>query len=81
MFLCDDERAVVGSVNLDYRSLYHNYECATSLYRVAEAIGGVREDFTKTMGECREVTHETIKKEKKGFVFLGFLMRFIAPLI
>ena len=81
VFLCDDERAVVGSVNLDYRSLYHNYECATYLYRVAEAIGGVREDFTKTMGECREVTHETIKKEKKGFVFLGFLMRFIAPLI
>lgn len=81
VFLCDDERAVVGSINLDFRSLYHNYECATYLYRVEGAIAGVREDFAKTFPQCREVTHETIRKENPGFVFLGFLMRFIAPLL
>ena len=81
VFLCDDERAVVGSINLDFRSLYHNYECAAYLYRVKGTIAGVREDFEKTLPLCREVTLETIRKEKPGYVFLGFLMRFIAPLL
>ena len=81
VFLCDDERAVVGSINLDFRSLYHNYECAAYLYRVTSAIADVREDFAKTFPQCREVTYETIRKEKPGYVFLGFLMRFIAPLL
>ena len=29
VFLCDDAEAVVGTINLDYRSLYHHFECAT----------------------------------------------------
>ena len=81
VFLCDDERAVVGSVNLDYRSLYHNYECAAYLYRVTEAVAEIGEDFAKMFPACREVTYETMRKEKPGLVFLGFLMRFIAPLL
>ena len=29
VFVCDDREAVVGTINLDYRSLYHHFECAT----------------------------------------------------
>ena len=31
MFVSDDCKAVVGTINLDYRSLYHHFECATYL--------------------------------------------------
>ena len=31
VFVCDDREAVVGTINLDYRSLYHHFECATYL--------------------------------------------------
>ena len=33
IFLCDDIVGVMGTINLDYRSLIHHYECATWLYK------------------------------------------------
>ncbi len=33
VFTCDDERAVVGTINLDYRSLYLHFECATYIWK------------------------------------------------
>ena len=33
VFVCDDQEAVVGTINLDYRSLYHHFECATYIYQ------------------------------------------------
>ena len=53
-FVCDDEIAVVGTINLDYRSLYLHFECATLLYRTS-AIADVREDAIKAMAESREI--------------------------
>lgn len=35
IFVCDDYRAVVGTINLDYRSLYHHFECAAYLHKVS----------------------------------------------
>ena len=32
VFVCDDREAVVGTINLDYRSLYHHFECATYMW-------------------------------------------------
>ena len=34
VFISDDSKAVVGTINLDYRSLYHHFECATYMYKV-----------------------------------------------
>ncbi len=36
-FVCDDEIATVGTINLDYRSLYLHFECGVWLYR-SEAV-------------------------------------------
>ena len=33
VFVSDSREAVVGTINLDYRSLYHHFECATYMYR------------------------------------------------
>jgi cardiolipin synthase len=76
----DDERAVVGTINLDYRSLYHHFECATYLYKT-NCIGGIEQDFQKTLAQCRKVTGETIRHEKLSYKLLGYFMKFIAPLM
>ena len=80
VFVSDDKKAVVGTINLDYRSLYHHFECATYLYKTA-CIPEIEQDFLQTLAKCREVTEESIKKEKAAYKIVGGLMKFIAPLM
>ena len=80
IFVSDGEKAVVGTINLDYRSLYHHFECAAFLYK-ASCIKDIEEDFQATLHKCREVTPETIKHEKLYYKVLGGLMRLAAPLM
>ena len=80
IFVCDDIKATVGTINLDYRSLYHHFECGTYLYGT-ECIGDIEEDFQKTLRCCREVTEETIKRESLYYRFLGSIMKLIAPMM
>ena len=48
VFVSDDAKAVVGTINLDYRSLYHHFECATYLYQVP-CIREIEADFQDTL--------------------------------
>ena len=80
VFVSDDVKAVVGTINLDYRSLYHHFECAAYMYGT-ECIDDIEKDFLDTVSKCRPVTYETIKKEKIGYKILGILMKAVAPLM
>lgn len=60
IFVIDDEYATIGTVNLDYRSLYLHFECGVWLYDCS-VIFTIKKDFTLTLKECRE-----IKLKKKG---------------
>ncbi len=80
VFVSDDVKAVVGTINLDYRSLYHHYECAAYLYK-ASCIADIERDFEATLEKCSPVTDETIKNEKIYYKVMGKLMKFIAPLM
>ncbi len=80
VFVADGLKAVVGSINLDYRSLYHHFECAAYLYG-ASCIFDIERDFQATLAQCREVTRETVKHEKLGYRLLGGILRMIAPLM
>ncbi len=79
-FVCDDQEAVVGTINLDYRSLYHHFECAAYLYDVS-CIADIEQDFQQTKAKCRHVTRELIKKEKFSRKAVGFVMKALAPLL
>lgn len=79
VFVSDDEKAVVGTINLDYRSLYHHFECAAYMYRTS-CISEIEADFSATLEKCREVTFETIKKEKIFYRISGQILKFVAPL-
>lgn len=76
----DNVKAVVGTINLDYRSLYHHFECATYMYKT-KCISDIEKDFHETLEKCREVTTETIKNEKLFYKVFGGLMKIFAPLM
>ena len=79
-FVADDREAVVGTINLDYRSLYHHFECGTYMYKTG-CVADIERDFQETLAECRPVTMETIRDEKWTYRLAGGLMKLIAPLL
>ena len=78
-FVADDREAVVGTINLDYRSLYHHFECALYL-NGCEAVADVERDFRQTQELCRAVSLETLRRETWSMKLMGILMKVIAPL-
>ncbi len=80
VFLVDGEEAVVGTINLDYRSLYHHFECAAYLYRT-DCLAAIAEDFEKTLPLCREITEENRKKGTHRARLIGCLFKWLAPLV
>ena len=79
-FVVDDTEAVIGTINLDYRSLYHHFECAVYLHG-ADAIADMESDFLQTQRSCRRVTRESIRDEKWTVKLAGFVLKTIAPLL
>ena len=80
VFVADGREAVVGTINLDYRSLYHHFECAAYL-NGTDCIEAIRGDFLETQALCRPVDMETLKAEKWYTKLLGVLVKVLAPLI
>lgn len=78
--ISDDKKAVVGTINLDYRSLYHHFECATYLYET-ECIAKIERDFQETLGKSSRVTIEDLKKRGLGEKFIGIVLKSLAPLL
>jgi len=78
-FVSDDEIAVVGTINLDYRSLYLHFECATLLYN-SSAIKDIKADAIDTMTQSREIFLKDTKKSIPGRG-LDALLRLFAPLM
>lgn len=79
-FVSDDETAVVGTINLDYRSLYLHFECAAYLYRTP-AIADIEQDFKSTLKDCQQVTLDSLKTEKHYRKVFGTLLKLFAPLM
>ena len=52
-FVTDDEQAVVGTINLDFRSLYLHFECAAYMYKVP-CIADIERDYQETPGKMPE---------------------------
>lgn len=79
VFVSDDLRGVVGTINLDYRSLYHHFECAAYLYR-CPCLADMEQDFQDTLRDCRRVDEEALRNRPLSMKMLGWLMKSISPL-
>lgn len=78
-FVSDDAVATVGTTNLDFRSLYHHFECGTVLYG-SRAVMEVKEDFLNTLPICHEITQQELRSN----VFVRMaqdVLRLFAPLM
>lgn len=80
LFVSDDREGVVGTINLDYRSLYHHFECAAYLCGVP-CLADMEADYQATLTQCRTVTYETLKAERRTRKLLGCIMKVVAPLM
>ena len=79
VFLCDDEIATVGSINLDYRSLYLHFENGVWMYRT-DAIGQIKQDMAETMKQSEEITAEFCKSRPVLVRAVQSVCRLVAPL-
>lgn len=80
VFVSDNSRATVGTINLDYRSLYHHFECATYLYRT-DSVLAIEEDFQATKAKCHQVTVADVENLPFYQKALGLLAKLVAPLM
>lgn len=78
--VCDDETATVGTINLDYRSLYLHFENGVYLYD-CEAIHEIKEDFERTFAVCREVTKQYKSGRSAALRIWQCILRLFAPLL
>ena len=80
VFVSDDREAVVGTINLDYRSLYHHFECAAYLYDT-DCIPQIEADFQNTLEQCQQVTMEMVRNDNWLWKLAGILLKAAAPLL
>jgi cardiolipin synthase len=79
-FVADDEVAVVGTINLDYRSLYLHFENGVWLYQTPSVLQ-VRDDFLETLKDCEEMSLDVYGNLSVYRRFKWSVLRLIAPLL
>ena len=78
VYLSDDQYGIVGTSNLDYRSLVHNFENNVWLYQ-HDVLSQIKDDLKNTMEASIFVDENTVKE---NFVqkLIRALVRIFAPL-
>ncbi|MEF9987789.1 MAG: phospholipase D-like domain-containing protein, partial [Christensenella sp.] len=79
-FVCDDEFGIIGTINLDYRSLFLHYECGVWLYNT-KSIGQLKEDYLKTLKVCGEVTYDEVHNRPWYVRLIQGILRAFAPMM
>ncbi len=76
----DGKRAIVGTINYDYRSLYLHYECGVYMMDMPQ-IKDIENDFTETLSKCNRVTAVEYEKFPWYYRASGRVLRFVATMI
>uniref|UniRef100_UPI004028CA53 cardiolipin synthase n=1 Tax=Gemmiger formicilis TaxID=745368 RepID=UPI004028CA53 len=77
-YLSDDTTGVVGTINMDYRSLYLHFECGTYLYRTP-ALQALKADVMDTLAKSREISPADCRRHFWSRM-LDAVLRIAAPL-
>ena len=80
VFTSDDDTATVGTVNLDYRSLYLHFECGVFIYR-NPVVMDIERDFQDTLAKCQKVSLLSVRNRSLFIKLYGQVLRLIAPLM
>ncbi len=79
-FVSDNDTAVVGTINLDYRSFYHHFECGAFIY-ANPVVWEVEKDFQETLKKCERITLKKLRERNIFEQIAGRILRLIAPLM
>lgn len=80
VMLADDQSAVVGTVNMDYRSYYLHYECGVWMYRTT-CLKDIRRDFEETFAVSHEVTLEECRDISIIRRFIRAFLNIVSPVM
>mgnify|MGYP000401715677 CR=1 FL=1 len=80
MFISDDEKATVGTINLDYRSLFLHFEDGCFIYK-NKVINRIEEDYQKMLSASKRVSLMDCRNRPTYYKICGMLLRLLAPLM
>ena len=78
--LSDDHSAVVGTINLDFRSFYHHFENAVYILNDYECFADIKNDFDETFEQSKEVTEQHAAEPGLVKSVAKSILRLIAPI-
>ncbi len=70
---------MIGTVNLDYRSLVHHFENGVWMYK-CDAISSLKCDMESALSKCMEVTPDVLKTSLPQR-FIRAVVRIFAPMM
>lgn len=79
-YVVDDEYGVVGTINMDFRSLYMHFECGVWMYN-SGSIKDIKEDFQNTLLMCKQIKREDLEKIRWYRKLLRVVLRVFSPLM
>ena len=76
----DDDTAVVGTINMDFRSFFLHFECATCFYN-SSVVGAVKQDILETINVSRKIDDVWLHKVPWLRSIAASVLRLFAPLL
>ncbi len=80
MVIVDDERAFVGTCNMDYRSFYLHFECGALMYNV-DTVPEIKSDFLDTVDKSAQLSYDEVNRVTMLTRLARSLLRLIAPMM
>ena len=78
--VCDDECAVCGTINMDYRSFYLHYECGVFTCE-SSAVADIRDDIHETLKQCQEIYLDEWQSRPWYEKIIQWILRLFAPVL
>lgn len=78
-YLVDDEIAMIGTINLDYRSLVHHFENGVWMYGT-QSVSDLKADMEDTLSKCIAIKEGTLKTNLLQR-FIRAMVRIVAPML
>lgn len=79
-FVSDDTTAVVGTINLDFRSLYLHFEDAVFMYK-SKSVMDVKCDFNQTLKDCNRIDYDYLAKIPLIKKLFSAILRILSPML
>ena len=76
----DDDIAVVGTINMDFRSFFLHFECATCFYN-SSVVAAVKQDVLETINVSRQIGEAWLRKVPWLQSIAASVLRLFAPLL